>query len=218
MFNFDIDDESQPPQVNFSDILHSFLSSYNQRNRPQQNQNNYYGRMNQGQPQQPSPYEKFGSGSNYSGSQNNDLLSRAKEAIMRAYPDNPVMQKVALTQAILESGLMRKPSKLATENNNLFGIKAGRSAPGSGSVNYGTNEYGPQGNYRENANFSRNNSFEDSAMQYAKLMNNKRYGNVLNAQDPIQAFQALQKAGYATDPNYAKKLSSIYQRNVNSLF
>lgn len=151
---------------------------------------------------------------------NNDLLNDAKQAIMDAYPDNPVMQKVALTQAILESGLTGKPSKLATVDKNLFGIKASKSAPGTmENVNYNTGEYGKNGRFTENSNFSRNSSYLDSALQHRKLLEkNKRYQEVIGSNNPENAFQSLQRAGYATDPNYARKLENIYQRTVVPMF
>ncbi|MFP3527688.1 hypothetical protein SB912_34860, partial [Pantoea sp. SIMBA_072] len=42
------------------------------------------------------------------------------------------------------------------------------------------------------------------------LQNNSRYQDAVKAADkPEQFVQELQKAGYATDPNYASKISQI---------
>ena len=41
---------------------------------------------------------------------------------------------------------------------------------------------------------------------------NPRYKHLLGVEDPQQFAQALQKAGYATDPNYAQKLGRILAR------
>jgi flagellar protein FlgJ len=45
------------------------------------------------------------------------------------------------------------------------------------------------------------------------MTNNPRYENVMaNLQDVNGYAQAMQKAGYATDPNYATKLASVIQK------
>jgi flagellar protein FlgJ len=148
-----------------------------------------------------------------------DRLMFLKQQAEQAYPDNPTMQQVAMTQAIHESGLMGHPSQLASQYNNLFGIKSSNTNPGTaGSVDMQTQEvYGgtPQ---TVNAGFARNNSVADSFNQYKNLLNNHRYQSVLTAQTPAQAFQALQQSGYATDPRYANKLSNVYSHYVAPLY
>lgn len=48
---------------------------------------------------------------------------------------------------------------------------------------------------------------------YVKLLTqNPRYAHVAAAQSPEQGAHALQKAGYATDPQYAQKLVSVIQQ------
>jgi peptidoglycan hydrolase FlgJ len=145
-----------------------------------------------------------------------EMLPQLMDAAKQAYPDNHTMQKVALSQAVLESGLTGKPSALATQNNNYFGIKASRSFPGTaGTVDYGTTEYigGQPSNI--NQGFAANNSMLDSFKQHANLMQGaSRYQPVMQAQSPEDAFAALQSAGYATDPNYANKLNSIYGQYI----
>jgi flagellum-specific peptidoglycan hydrolase FlgJ len=145
-----------------------------------------------------------------------EMLPGLLEASREAYPDNPTMQKVALSQAILESGLTGKPSALATQNNNYFGIKASKSFPGTaGNVDYGTTEYigGQPSNI--NQGFAANNSMGESFLQHRDLMYGaNRYQPVIQSQSPEDAFAALQNSGYATDPNYARKLKSIYGRYV----
>ena len=55
-------------------------------------------------------------------------------------------------------------------------------------------------------------SFNDSFNNYVDFLHeNPRYGNALqNTDSPKQYFKELQQAGYATDPKYADKLSSIF--------
>jgi flagellum-specific peptidoglycan hydrolase FlgJ len=143
------------------------------------------------------------------------LLQQLKSNAESAFPDNPTMQQVAITQAIHESGLMGKPSLLATKDNNLFGIKS----PGSsGVVNMPTWEVMNGRNVNVNADFGRNASTADSFMQYKNLMNRGRYAPVLQAQNPYEAFNALQRSGYATDPRYANKLNNVYSQYVAPLY
>jgi flagellar protein FlgJ len=141
-----------------------------------------------------------------------DYLTTLKQNAMRAYPDNPQMQQVAITQAIQESGL--NPSKLATVSNNYFGIKSGKN-PG---VSVQTTEYTNGNPEQVNASFAQNGSIGDSFNQYKGLLGNQRYQSVMNANSPQDAFMALQKAGYATDPQYAQKLARVYSKYVQPLY
>ena len=54
-------------------------------------------------------------------------------------------------------------------------------------------------------------SYAESFADYASLMkNNPRYAGVVSAGADAQGFaQGLQKAGYATDPAYASKLTKV---------
>jgi flagellar protein FlgJ len=67
--------------------------------------------------------------------------------------------------------------------------------------------------------FKAYDSYADAFKDYARLLTrNPRYESVIaNAKDAVQFAQGLQRAGYATDPNYAakltKSLSRLYLRN-----
>jgi flagellar protein FlgJ len=53
-------------------------------------------------------------------------------------------------------------------------------------------------------------SYEESFADYAKLMKTGRYAGVVAQANTAEGFaSALQKAGYATDPQYASKLTRI---------
>jgi flagellum-specific peptidoglycan hydrolase FlgJ len=149
-----------------------------------------------------------------------EMLPKLTAAAKATYPDNPTMQQVALSQAILESGLNSRPSELATRHNNYFGIKASRSFPGTGgTVDMPTQEYVGGSPATMNQGFATNNSMGDSFTQHARLMSgSSRYSPVMQSKTPGEAFGALQQAGYATDPNYARKLRSIHQQYVSPLY
>lgn len=150
----------------------------------------------------------------------NALVQNMAGIVKQAFPDNPTMQQVALTQAIHESGLMGRPSSLATKYNNYFGIKDSKSFPGTGgSVNLQTQEYIGGSPSTLEQGFSRNLTPEDSVNQYRNLMyGSSRYQNVVGSKTPQEAFEALQKGGYATDPRYARQLNNVYNRYVQPMF
>ncbi|QHE78498.1 flagellar assembly peptidoglycan hydrolase FlgJ [Hydrogenophaga sp. PBL-H3] len=95
-----------------------------------------------------------------------------------------------------------------TPSHNLFGIKA--TAAWKGKVaEITTTEYINGEPRKVTAKFRAYDSYADSFRDYAKLIGNSpRYDKVMDQIGSVQGFAAgLQKAGYATDPQYAAKLS-----------
>ena len=93
---------------------------------------------------------------------------------------------------------------------NLFGIKSGAKWQGA-SVNAATQEY-VAGNMQDvTAGFRTYDSPTQSIGDYADfLQSNPRYAAALGTGSDIHAFaSALQRAGYATDPDYARKLTAV---------
>lgn len=91
---------------------------------------------------------------------------------------------------------------------NLFGIKAG--ADWSGKVaQVSTTEYVNGVAKKTVAKFRAYDSYEASFRDYARLITQSpRYAQASRQTSSAQAFaMGLQKAGYATDPHYAAKLS-----------
>ena len=125
--------------------------------------------------------------------------------------------KFMIGQAALESGWGKHEIKAAdgTRSHNLFGIKAGASWKGK-VVETATTEYVNGVAHTKMQKFRAYDSYADSFRDYAKLLtNNPRYQNVLaNAQDASSFAQGLQRAGYATDPNYAAKLTRIIKQTL----
>ena len=122
--------------------------------------------------------------------------------------------KMLLAQAALESGWGRAMAKAADgrDSHNLFGIKADRSWQGR-SIAMPTLEYEDGVAVKRRAAFRSYDSFADSFRDYVGFLKaNPRYTKALeNADNPQRFIASLQKAGYATDPNYARKVLSIYQ-------
>ena len=125
--------------------------------------------------------------------------------------------KFMLGQAALESGWGKREIKHAdgSASHNLFGIKAGPGWTGK-TVNAVTTEYVNGVPHTKMEKFRAYASYADSFKDYAKLLtNNPRYEKVLaNAKDASGFAHGLQRAGYATDPLYAAKLSKIIRNNL----
>ncbi|MGU7783464.1 flagellar assembly peptidoglycan hydrolase FlgJ [Burkholderia sp. PU8-34] len=118
-------------------------------------------------------------------------------------------------QAALESGWGKREILAAdgSTSHNVFGIKAGKGWTGR-TVSALTTEYVNGTPRRVVAKFRAYDSYEHAMTDYANLLkNNPRYAGVLSASRSVEGFaHGMQKAGYATDPNYAKKLISIMQQ------
>jgi flagellar protein FlgJ len=121
-----------------------------------------------------------------------------------------VPAKALVAQAALETGWGRRlAGKQGVTSNNLFGIKAGSSWDGD-SVNVATTEYTNGVRHGERANFRAYDSAADSFADYTRLLGNDRYAAARGTgQDTHRFASALQRAGYATDPHYASKLTAI---------
>jgi flagellar protein FlgJ len=119
-----------------------------------------------------------------------------------------------LAQAALETGWGRHimPSGKGGSAYNLFGIKTGRRWKGN-SVNIGTLEYEQGVAVRKKDKFRAYGSFRDSFNDYVDFLRaNPRYSKALaSTSDSKQYFKELQKAGYATDPRYAQKLTTVLE-------
>lgn len=120
-----------------------------------------------------------------------------------------VFPSVVLAQAILESD--NGNSALASKHNNYFGIKADPSWTGQ-KVNMQTGEVFNGERVTIGAWFRVYKNPGESFRDHSKfLKENPRYqkAGVFKASTPEAQADALQKAGYATDPKYAWKLKSI---------
>ncbi|WP_434601474.1 flagellar assembly peptidoglycan hydrolase FlgJ [Pseudomonas sp. Z4-7] len=136
------------------------------------------------------------------------MLPMAKEAADRIGVD----PRYLVAQAALETGwgksVMRQPD--GSSSHNLFGIKASKNWTGD-SARAITSEFRNGEMVKETAEFRSYASYRDSFHDLVNLLqSNSRYQAVLKSADnPEQFVRELQKAGYATDPNYANKISNI---------
>ncbi|WP_299205301.1 flagellar assembly peptidoglycan hydrolase FlgJ [uncultured Amphritea sp.] len=125
--------------------------------------------------------------------------------------------KVLLAQSALETGwgryLIQRPE--GGSSYNLFNIKADSRWSGD-KAQVGTVEFRDGVAQKERAAFRVYDSYEQSFRDYAEfLTNSSRYQQALEqAGDPYQYLSSLQQAGYATDPEYAAKISRIFDGDV----
>jgi flagellar protein FlgJ len=125
--------------------------------------------------------------------------------------------KFMLGQAALETGWGKRQIMNAdgSASNNLFGIKAGPGWKGKVATAT-TTEYVNGVPTTRVERFRAYDTPADSFKDYAKLItNNPRYEKVLaSAKDASGFAHGLQRAGYATDPLYAAKLTRIINHNL----
>ena len=98
-------------------------------------------------------------------------------------------------------------------SRNLFNIKAGGGWKGR-TVEVVTTEYVNGVPEKRVDAFRAYDSYADAFRDYARLLSaSPRYREVIaQAQDAAGFAHGLQRAGYATDPNYAQKLMGVIQR------
>ncbi|MFL9986268.1 flagellar assembly peptidoglycan hydrolase FlgJ [Paraburkholderia sediminicola] len=118
-------------------------------------------------------------------------------------------------QAALESGWGKSEIKKSdgSPSHNVFGIKATRDWTGK-TVSTVTTEYVNGKPQRTVEKFRAYDSYQEAMTDYASMLKgNPRYAQVINSAHDVNGFaNGMQRAGYATDPHYAKKLMSIMQK------
>lgn len=124
---------------------------------------------------------------------------------------------VLVSQAALETGWGKAVTRHqdGSSSYNLFNIKADNRWDGKQVVK-STLEYDHGIAKHEKASFRAYDSYADSFDDYVDfLRTNNRYDYALHNQGSDHSFiKDLQKAGYATDPNYANKVINIMKRDV----
>ena len=122
--------------------------------------------------------------------------------------------KALLAQAAIETGwgqyMIHNTS--GQNSHNLFGIKADLRWQGDRAM-VNTIEFEEGVAATKKAPFRVYDSFADSMQDYVGFVKqNPRYEEaVKQSQSPQDYFSELQKAGYATDPDYANKVLSVFE-------
>lgn len=132
-------------------------------------------------------------------------IEKYKDIAMREMNDYGIPASITLAQGILESGVGK--SELAVKANNHFGIKCHNDWDG---------ERVYHDDDKKNECFRKYKRAEDSFIDHSLFLKNKaRYSFLfeLDKTDYRAWAKGLKQAGYATDPNYAKRLITLIEEN-----
>jgi peptidoglycan hydrolase FlgJ len=143
------------------------------------------------------------------------FVDKLANAAKQASSTTGIPARFIIGQAALESGWGKREIKKAdgSTSHNVFGIKATKDWTGK-TVSTVTTEYVNGTAHRVVEKFRAYDSYEDAMADYAGMLkSNPRYASVINSAHSAEGFaQGMQRAGYATDPHYARKLISIMQQ------
>lgn len=144
-----------------------------------------------------------------------DFVRRMTPHAVQASQETGVPTHLVMGQAALESGWGRREIHLSDGSTsfNLFGIKAGGNWNGK-VAEVVTTEYHNGIASKQVEKFRAYSSYKEAFSDYAHLLReNPRYAQVLQpGQGSPEIAHALQRAGYATDPDYADKLVKVMNR------
>ncbi len=141
-----------------------------------------------------------------------DFINRMLPHAMQVSQTSGVPPQLMLGQAALESAWGNREIRMTdgSTSYNLFGIKA--NAGWNGKVAEAmTTEYRNGIAHKQVEKFRAYSSYAEAFHDYANMIrNNPRYAEVLQQRGDIAGMaQAIQNAGYATDPKYADKLTQV---------
>lgn len=140
------------------------------------------------------------------------FVRKHKSAALAAEQATGIPASNILGQAALESGWGKHEIRMkdGTPSHNLFGIKATSNWTGK-VAEVTTTEYIGGVARKVTAKFRAYDSYEDAFKDHAKLLSQSpRYSQTVAQADTAKGFaHGLQKAGYATDPAYADKLTKV---------
>lgn len=139
----------------------------------------------------------------------NSFIDSVSKAAIQSQRATGVPASVTIAQALIESGSGK--SGLTQKANNYFGIKGTGPA---GSIKLPTREVINGRSVTVKADFRAYNNAAESFTDHGKFFQqNSRYSKALQHTDDAHRFaQEIQKAGYATDPNYAKTINSVIDK------
>lgn len=148
-----------------------------------------------------------------------DFVRRMTPHAVQASQETGVPTHLVMGQAALESGWGRREIRMpdGSTSFNLFGIKAGGNWSGK-VAEVVTTEYHNGIASKQVEKFRAYSSYTEAFNDYAHLLrDNPRYAQVLQSgQGSPELAHALQRAGYATDPDYADKLVKVMNR-INTI-
>ncbi len=135
-----------------------------------------------------------------------EFINKLKNHAIKGWHEYKVLPSLTIAQAILETGWGK-----SALGNNLFGIKADNSWVGKKQL-VTTNEHVNGKTITIQAWFRDYNSIYESLEDRYKFLQAKRYAKIIGEKDYKIACVEIQKAGYATDPQYPAKLIQIIEQ------
>ena len=143
-----------------------------------------------------------------------EFIDKIAKGAVEGFRKYGVYASVTIGQAILESGWGK--SKLATQANNLYGIKADSRWTGEYVTMNTKEDYGGSSKVTISAKFRKYKSWDESTEDHAKfLKENQRYTKhgVFSATNYYDQLKAIKAAGYANDRNYVNLVDGVIKSN-----
>ena len=142
-----------------------------------------------------------------------EFIAQARRRRARREAQTGIPAAFMVAQAAHESGWGKHEIRNAdgSTSHNLFGIKAGANWKGAVDRRSRPPRYVDGEARKVQAKFRAYGSYDESFRDYAQLMKDSpRYAQVVELGHGAHGFaQGLQRAGYATDPAYADKLTRV---------
>lgn len=132
----------------------------------------------------------------------NQIASEAKSL----QKQTQLFASITIAQAILESDWGR--SDLAIEANNLFGIKGSYNDQ---SAIMPTEEVIDGERTTIDDSFKKYTTIQESIVDHIEFLKGGTYDGIKTSKNYREAAIALQNGGYATDPDYAEKLTELIE-------
>ncbi len=137
----------------------------------------------------------------------NEFISQIFPAACESAKHTNIPASFTIAEAALESGW--GSSMLAKHGFNLFGVKADPAWHG-GIISMRTREFVGGQWIMVNSNWRAYPDWYSSIQDHSSfLLTNRRYQEAFKHRDGCEFANEVARAGYATDPDYAKKIVSI---------
>ena len=151
------------------------------------------------------------------GSAPQQFVAQHRAAAQAAAQATGIPADFILAQAAHESGWGRREIRMpdGSSSHNVFGIKAGPGWTGK-TTTVTTTEVVDGVPHKVRQTFRAYDSYAEAYTDHARLLSESpRYARVVTEGGSAQGFaRSLQRAGYATDPDYASKLGRVIDTTV----
>lgn len=139
------------------------------------------------------------------------FIEQIKDGAAESWSKHKILPSISIAQAILESDWGR--STLALKGKNLFGVKGKFNGA---SIIVSTKEWDGSKMITIDEDFRKYSSWNESIEDHGTFFTSTdwrkdNYKEVIGKTNYIHVANALSRAGYATDPQYASKLISIVE-------